>query len=97
MPENVVLLSNRSAAYAGLGMNYEALDDAKRAIAMDPKFVKAYGRLGLALARLGQLEEAGKSKTTTAVILASYLYRVVFVFMLCGSRNIRVVGLSNPV
>lgn len=52
-PSNVVFLSNRAAAYSSSSQHAKAVEDAKAAIALDPKFSKAYSRLGLAEYALG--------------------------------------------
>lgn len=48
-PNNAVYFSNRAAAYASKGDHASAVEDAKRAIEVDPSFVKAYSRLGYSL------------------------------------------------
>lgn len=63
-PSNVVFLSNRAAAYSSSSQHAKAVEDAKAAIALDPKFSKAYSRLGLAEYALGNAKgsmEAYKS------------------------------------
>ncbi|ELU36295.1 TPR_1 domain-containing protein [Rhizoctonia solani AG-1 IA] len=45
-PNNPVYYSNRAAAWSSMGDHAVAADDAEMAIAVDPKFVKAYSRLG---------------------------------------------------
>jgi small glutamine-rich tetratricopeptide repeat-containing protein alpha len=45
-PNNPVYYSNRAAAWSSTGDHAIAADDAEMAIAVDPKFVKAYSRLG---------------------------------------------------
>ncbi|KAF6766107.1 cytoplasmic protein [Ephemerocybe angulata] len=50
---NPVYFSNRAAAYASKGDHLSAIGDAEEAIAIDPKFVKAYSRLGHAQYSLG--------------------------------------------
>ena len=59
-PENHVLFSNRSAAYAALKDYEKALEDADRAIELKSDWSKAYGRKAAALFGLGQLEESKK-------------------------------------
>ncbi|KAI5013959.1 hypothetical protein ZWY2020_055349 [Hordeum vulgare] len=56
-PDNHVLFSNRSAAYASLGRYKEALVDADRTVALRPDWAKGYSRLGAA--RLGLGDAAG--------------------------------------
>ena len=43
---NPVYYSNRAAAYSSKGDHLAAVGDAEKAISVDPKFVKAYHRLG---------------------------------------------------
>jgi small glutamine-rich tetratricopeptide repeat-containing protein alpha len=43
---NPVYYSNRAAAWGGLGEHGKAVEDAEKAIELDPKFTKAYSRLG---------------------------------------------------
>lgn len=43
---NPVYYSNRAAAYASKGDHTSAVNDAEKAIKVDPSFVKAYSRLG---------------------------------------------------
>ena len=45
-PTNPVYFSNRAAAYSSKGDHLAAVGDAEQALAVDPKFVKAYHRLG---------------------------------------------------
>ncbi len=62
-PEDPVLLSNRSAAFAGLKQYKHALKDAKACVSADPSFVKGYSRQAFAYAALkqpGRAEEAYK-------------------------------------
>jgi len=57
-PNNHILYSNRSAAYASLGKYEEALVDGEKTIALSPSFSKGYSRKGLALFKLGKAQEA---------------------------------------
>lgn len=41
-----VYYSNRAAAWGGLGEHGKAVEDAQEALKLDPKFAKAYSRLG---------------------------------------------------
>jgi small glutamine-rich tetratricopeptide repeat-containing protein alpha len=43
---NPVYYSNRAAAHASKGDHLAAVGDAEKALSVDPKFVKAYHRLG---------------------------------------------------
>lgn len=52
-PSNPIYLSNRAAAHSGAGQHAEASDDAEMAVATDPKFTKAWSRLGYARLGLG--------------------------------------------
>lgn len=55
-PLNPIYLSNRAAAYSGAQQHEEAKNDAEMAVAADPKFAKAWSRLGLAKFALGDLK-----------------------------------------
>lgn len=46
LDQNPVYYSNRAAAWGGLGEHAKAVEDAEKAIELDPKFSKAYSRLG---------------------------------------------------
>lgn len=48
VPLHPIYLSNRAAAYSGLSKHDEAKADAEMAVAADPKYSKAWSRLGLA-------------------------------------------------
>lgn len=43
---NKVFYCNRAAAYSKMENHYLAVEDCKRALDMDPKYGKAYGRMG---------------------------------------------------
>uniref|UniRef100_A0A7N0TBP3 STI1 domain-containing protein n=1 Tax=Kalanchoe fedtschenkoi TaxID=63787 RepID=A0A7N0TBP3_KALFE len=60
-PENHVLYSNRSAAYASLNQYSEALADAKKTVELKPDWAKGYSRLGAAYQGLNQFHEAVSS------------------------------------
>ena len=45
---NPVYLSNRAAAYSACGQHSKAVEDAELAVSVDPKYSKAWSRLGLA-------------------------------------------------
>lgn len=57
-PNNHVLYSNRSAAYASLHRYAEALSDAKKTVELKPDWSKGYSRLGAAYIGLSQFKEA---------------------------------------
>lgn len=52
-PGNAVFLSNRAAAYSAARDHDSAKADAEAAVAIDPKYTKAWSRLGLARFALG--------------------------------------------
>lgn len=52
-PTNPIYLSNRAAAYSATRQHEEARQDAELAVAADPKYTKAWSRLGLARYALG--------------------------------------------
>lgn len=58
IPLNPIYLSNRAAAYSGIGKHSEAKGDAEMAVAADPKYSKAWSRLGLAKFVLGDAKGA---------------------------------------
>ncbi|KAJ1990206.1 Hsp90 cochaperone [Dimargaris cristalligena] len=57
-PENHVLYSNRSAAYASTKQYADALTDAEKTIQLKPDWAKGYSRKGAALFGLDRLEDA---------------------------------------
>lgn len=57
-PNNAILFSNRSAAYAGARQWATALEDAQRAVELKPDWAKGWGRQGAALLGLGRTHEA---------------------------------------
>ena len=52
-PTNPIYLSNRAAAYSASGDHAAAVRDAEIAVAADPKYTKAWSRLGLARFAMG--------------------------------------------
>lgn len=60
-PYNVVYYSNRAAAYTSANQLEKAVEDAEKAIELDPTFTKAYSRLGLAQYNLGNSVAAMKA------------------------------------
>lgn len=58
VPNNAVYFANRAAAHSHMRNHELAVADSKAAIAIDPKYVKAYSRLGLAYFALGKYQEA---------------------------------------
>ncbi|RCK66898.1 Small glutamine-rich tetratricopeptide repeat-containing protein 2 [Candida viswanathii] len=57
-PTNVVYLSNRAAAHSSYQKHDKAVEDAEKAIKLNPEFSKAYSRLGLAKYALGDAKGA---------------------------------------
>lgn len=57
-PENHVLYSNRSAAYASLHKYQDALVDAKKTVELKPDWAKGFSRLGAAYVGLNDYEDA---------------------------------------
>lgn len=58
VPLNPIYLSNRAAAWSGQNKHQEAKEDAEMAVAADPKYSKAWSRLGLAKYVLGDAKGA---------------------------------------
>ncbi|KAE8537884.1 hypothetical protein D1P53_005945 [Cryptococcus gattii VGV] len=58
---NPVYYSNRAAAWGGAGQHEKAVEDAEKALELDPKFTKAYSRLGHAHFSLGNYSDAVKA------------------------------------
>lgn len=57
-PGNPIYLSNRAAAYSAFGQPEKAAADAELATTVDPKFSKAWSRLGLARFDMGDYKAA---------------------------------------
>ncbi|CAK62208.1 unnamed protein product (macronuclear) [Paramecium tetraurelia] len=57
-PNDHILYSNRSGAYASLSKYEDALADAEKCISLNSNFAKGYQRKGLALHYLGEFEKA---------------------------------------
>lgn len=55
---NPVFYCNRAATYSRLGDFQRAADDCKLSLRYDPKYSKAYGRLGIAYSKLNKLDLA---------------------------------------
>jgi small glutamine-rich tetratricopeptide repeat-containing protein alpha len=60
-PSNPIYLSNRAAAYSASGNHEKAVEDAEIAVAVDPKYIKAWSRLGLAKFALGDAKGAAEA------------------------------------
>ncbi|KAJ6036203.1 Small glutamine-rich tetratricopeptide repeat-containing protein 2 [Penicillium herquei] len=57
-PGNPIYLSNRAAAYSASSQHEKAAEDAELAVAVDPKYSKAWSRLGLARFDMGDYHAA---------------------------------------
>lgn len=57
-PNNPIYLSNRAAAYSASGQHLNAAADAELAVEVDPKYARAWSRLGLARYELGDAKGA---------------------------------------
>ncbi|KAJ5802470.1 Small glutamine-rich tetratricopeptide repeat-containing protein 2 [Penicillium pulvis] len=57
-PGNPIYLSNRAAAYSASNQHEKAVEDAELAVAVDPKYSKAWSRLGLARFDMGDYHAA---------------------------------------
>lgn len=57
-PSNPIYLSNRAAAYSASGDHAKAAIDAEIALTVDPKYARAWSRLGLAKYELGDAKGA---------------------------------------
>ncbi|KAK2755886.1 hypothetical protein FQN54_005682 [Arachnomyces sp. PD_36] len=60
-PGNPIYLSNRAAAYSASGNHSRAAQDAEAASTSDPKYTKAWSRLGLARFALGDAKGAAEA------------------------------------
>jgi tetratricopeptide (TPR) repeat protein len=69
IPTNAIYYANRAAAHSQVGNHELAIEDSKNAIKNDPKYVKAYSRLGLAYFTLGKFEQAIKEGYEPALAL----------------------------
>jgi hypothetical protein len=49
LPDNAILFANRSMCHLGMGSTKEALEDADKALGLDPAYIKAYYRKAMAL------------------------------------------------
>jgi import receptor subunit TOM70 len=60
-----IFYSNRGACFANLGQNEKVIEDCNQALALDPMYVKALNRRGLALEKKEDYENAlyGKSSS----------------------------------
>jgi small glutamine-rich tetratricopeptide repeat-containing protein alpha len=65
---NAVYYCNRAAAYGKLGEHQKSLDDCHRALELDPKYGKAFGRMGLANAAMGRHAEARQCYQTALAL-----------------------------
>jgi small glutamine-rich tetratricopeptide repeat-containing protein alpha len=69
---NPVYYSNRAAAWGGLGEHGKAVEDAEKAIELDPKFSKAYSRLGFVCLRIHEIMmKADRTDTHTFPMVIS--------------------------
>lgn len=55
---NPVFYCNRAAAYSKMGEYLKAIEDCKMSLRYDPKYSKAYARIGLAYSKLGRHVDA---------------------------------------
>ena len=56
LPQNPIYLCNRAAAYSQSNLHEQARIDAQSAVDLDPKYAKAWSRLGLAKSKLRDFE-----------------------------------------
>lgn len=73
-PENPAYLGNRSAAYMMLGMYKKALEDAQKAVALDPTFTKGYIRIAKCCVALGKTIVMSISHFSLYNTLAQQIY-----------------------
>merc|ERR1712137_678571 len=57
-PYNAIYYGNRAAAYTSLRDHESAIEDCRKAVAIDSTYSKAYSRMGLAFFSLGKYHEA---------------------------------------
>ncbi|WVO16185.1 hypothetical protein L204_103856 [Cryptococcus depauperatus] len=55
---NPIYYSNRAAAWGGIGQHEKAIEDAQKALELNPKFARGYSRLGHAHFSLGNMADA---------------------------------------
>jgi tetratricopeptide (TPR) repeat protein len=67
-PTNPIYYSNRAAAYSSKGDHLAAVGDAEEAIKVDPKFTKAYHRLGYVVVLAEYHPEAYISNQSCSVL-----------------------------
>lgn len=60
-PTQATFYCNRAAVYSKKGEHLKAIDDCEKAIALDPKYVTAYSRLGFAYFQLKRVDDARKA------------------------------------
>ena len=74
-PDNAVFYSNRSAAYMKVDSISKALHDAEKCVELDPKWSKAYNRLGVAQQGLKRFDAAIDTfKKGTFVVACFWLF-----------------------
>jgi len=92
--EDHLITSNRSHAYFKAGKLKEALEDAERTIALKPDWGKGYFRRGMALASLGNMEEALISYFQCLVLeescskaLRTEIYKVLYKLVMASKES----------
>ena len=88
-PDNPIYFCNRAIANIKLESFGGALADANKAIELDPKFIKAYYRRGIALMSLQRFSEAVKDlkKVCFSINIINVTHSCIIVGLWCLSQR----------